>query len=401
MGNKLNSLLAVFFFLLIGVASVFAQNDHYTVIISLDGFRWDYTKMYHTPFLDRLAQEGVQAEMQPSFPSKTFPNHYTLATGLVPDHHGLIANKFYDRASGLTYSIGDSATKFNPRFYGGEPVWVTAQRQGLKTGVVYWPGSDVAVKGMYPTYYKVYDTRSLLTFPERVAEVEHLLELPSEKRPRLVMAYFEEPDHSGHVYGPASAETRSAVERMDCLLEMLYNDLRALPYGDKINFIVTADHGMTHTSSERILNILPLLNPKWYTRISQDLPTLVFARKGCEAKIKKALSHVPHIRVWEKKEVPAYLHYGSNPNVGEIVVLPDVGWVISDRRKVSPGNHGYDPTYSDMHALFRASGPDFKKGYTRSGVFVNTSIYPLLCRLLGITPSKNDGSLGTVKDMLK
>lgn len=148
-------------FLLLTFAAIrLCAGRHYTVIVSLDGCRWDYPMMYDTPFLDSLGSRGVSAVMRPSFPSKTFPNHYTLATGLVPDHHGIIANKFYDVASGRTYSISDKATSKDGSFYGGEPIWLTAKRQGVKVGVVYWPGSDVAIKGMYPDYYKDY-ARSL------------------------------------------------------------------------------------------------------------------------------------------------------------------------------------------------------------------------------------------------
>lgn len=387
--------------LIAGLVCMFAAGRHTTLIISLDGFRWDYPQMYHTPFFDRLGQEGVQAVMQPSFPSKTFPNHYTLATGLVPDHHGLIDNKFYDKKSGLIYSIGDSKTKSDPRFYGGEPIWITAQRQGVKAGVVYWPGSDVAIKGTYPTYYKNYEKKPLLTFSERIAEIERLVKLPENERPALIMAYFEEPDHSGHHYGPTSPETRKAVETMDVLLGQLYNDLRALPDGKDINFIVTSDHGMTTTKPERIIHLSDYLKKEWTVRIMPSLPTLIYPAKGCTDKILNALKNVPHLRVWKKTEVPAYLHYGSNANIADIVALPDPGWVISDYNTVIPGNHGYDPQVSDMHVMFRAAGPDFKQGYTMPHPFRNVNVYSLLAHLLGVTPAPNDGNLSDVQELLK
>lgn len=388
-------------FLFIMIACLFAAGKHTTVIISLDGFRWDYARMYHTPFFDRLAKEGIQAIMQPSFPSKTFPNHYTIATGLVPDHHGLIDNKFYDVKSGLTYSIGDIKTKSDPRFYGGEPIWITAQKQGEKTGVVYWPGSDVAIQGTYPTYYHPYDVTPRLTFAQRIAEVERLLTLPEKERPSLVMAYFEEPDHSGHMFGPTSPETRTVVETMDVLLGQLYDDLRALPNGKDINFIVTSDHGMATTSPERIIHLSDYLKKEWTVRVMPSLPTLIFPAKGCTDKILKVLRQVPHLRVWKKEDVPAYLHYGTNPNIAEIVALPDVGWVISDYNKVISGNHGYDPQSSDMHVMFRAAGPDFKQGYVMPHPFRNVDIYALLSHLLGVTPAKNDGNFSEVQELLR
>lgn len=390
--------LAMFFLV---IAGIYAAGRHTTIIISLDGCRWDYPRMYHTPFLDKLGQMGVQAIMQPSFPSKTFPNHYTLATGLVPDHHGLIDNRFYDVKSGLTYSIGDKSTKSDPRFYGGEPIWITAQKQGLKVGVVYWPGSDVAIQGTYPTYYQVYDKVPRLTFPERIAEIERLLKLPDNERPSLVMAYFEEPDHSGHMFGPTSPETRKAVETMDVLLGQLYEDIQRLPNGKDINLIVTSDHGMATTSPERLIHLSDYLKKEWVERVTPSLPTLIFPAKGCTDKVLKALSKVPHLRVWKKNEVPGYLHYGTNPNIAEVVALPDLGWVISETNKVSSGNHGYDPQYSEMHVLFRAAGPDFKQGFNMKRSFRNVDIYPLLSHLLGITPSHNDGNLSEVQELLK
>lgn len=396
--KKLFVMLAMF---IVFIAGTWADSRHTTVIISLDGFRWDYPRIYHTPFFDRLAKEGIQAVMQPSFPSKTFPNHYTLATGLVPDHHGLIDNRFYDVKTGLTYSIGDIKTKYDARFYGGEPIWITAHKQGVKSGIVYWPGSDVDIQGIHPDYYKKYDVPRRLTFAERVAEIERLVKLPENERPALVMAYFEEPDHSGHSFGPTSPETRKAVETMDVLLEQLYNDLRALPNGKDINFIVTSDHGMTNTSASRIIRLSEYLKKEWTVRIMPSLPTLIYPAKGCTDKILKALQNVPHLRVWKKEAVPAYLNYGTNPNIAEIVALPDPGWVVSEYNKVIAGNHGYDPQFSEMHVMFRAAGPDFKQGYKMEKTFKNVDVYSLLAHLLGITPAQNDGNFSDVQELLK
>lgn len=383
-------------FLLLLMAAVNAMaGRHYTVLISLDGFRWDYPLMYDTPFLDSLGREGVSAVMRPSFPSKTFPNHYTLATGLVPDRHGIIANRFYDTASGRTFSISDPATSKDGSFYGGEPVWLTAKRQGVKVGVVYWPGSDVAINGQHPDYWHDYNKTPRLSFPARVAEIERLMKLPEGERPGLVMAYFEHPDYQGHDFGPASKEVRRSVEAIDGLLSMLYNSLRSLPYGDDINFIVTSDHGMAQTSPQRAVSLSDYVKAEWCERVMADVPTLIFPKKGREDDIMKALEGVAHIRAWRKEDVPAYLHYGTNKNVAAIVVLPDMGWVISEDGKVKPGNHGYDPTLPEMNVPLRAAGPDFRRGFTKTGLMDNTDIYPTLCRLLGIEPSPCEGEAAT------
>lgn len=375
--------------------------EHRTVIISLDGCRWDYPEMYDTPFLDGLAKEGVKAVMQPSFPSVTYPNHYTLATGLVPDHHGIIANRFLDKESGLEFSLGNKDTKQDPRFWGGEPIWLTAKKQGKRVGVVYWPGSDVAIQGSYPDIYFNYEQKPLLTYVERIAEIERMLKMPEGKRPQLIMAYFDEPDNSGHTFGPESKQTRKQVETLDCLLGQLWNDIRQMPDGKKVNLIITADHGMGRNSNERIVNLAKYLDKSWYKTIANGFPTMIYPNKGCADKILKALAKVPHIRAWHKDKMPAYFNYGTNKNIADIVVVSDIGWVFSDQDKVLAGNHGFDPNYSDMHVIFRAAGPDFKQGYAKPLVFKNVDVYPLLSHLLGITPANNDGSFDDIADLLR
>lgn len=387
--------------LLLSQLGMSVAQENRTIIISLDGCRWDYPEMYDTPFLDGLAKEGVKAVMQPSFPSVTYPNHYTLATGLVPDHHGIIANCFMDRESRLEFSLGNKETKQDPRFWGGEPIWLTAKKQGKRVGVVYWPGSDVAIQGSYPDIYFNYEQKPLLTYVERIAEIEKMLKMPEDKRPQLIMAYFDEPDHSGHTFGPESKQTRKQVETLDCLLGQLWKDIQQMPEGKNVNLIITADHGMGRNSNERIVNLSNYLDKSWYKAIANGFPTMIYPNKGCADKILKVLAKVPHIRAWRKNDMPAYFNYGTDENIADIVVISDIGWVFSDRDKVLAGNHGFDPNYSDMHVIFRAAGPDFKHGYVKPLIFKNVDVYPLLSHLLGITPANNDGSLDDVTDLLR
>ena len=379
-----------------------AGRDNYTVIISLDGLRWDYLDTYDVPFLNQLAREGVKAVMQPSFPSKTFPNHYTLATGLTPDHHGVIANTFWDRERGVEFSLGNKETRADGRYYGGDPVWLTAKHQGVKTAAVFWVGSDVAVNGEHPTYWRDYQTQQL-DFPDRVAEIIRLLKLPEQDRPHLVMAYFEEPDRSGHNYGPMNRMTRRALEELDLLLSNLWARIQLLPIADKVNFIVTGDHGMTSVDPKRFVDIDDVLPKHWYERFCNDYPTLIYASAPQYVdSIYDALQGVDHIRAWKKADIPAYLSYGTNKNMGDVVVLPDVGWLFADKpSKKQRGSHGFDHTAADMQVGFRAIGPDFKVGYEKPDRFRNVCVYPLLCYLLGVTPSPNDGTLDEVRDMLR
>ena len=186
----------------------------------------------------------------------------------MPDHHGIIGNTFYDKESGLTFSLGNKQTKQDPRFWGGEPIWLTAKKQGKRVGVVYWPGSDVAIQGTYPDYYFDYEKKPLLTFTERIAEIEHMLKMPEDKRPQLIMAYFDEPDHSGHSFGPESKQTRKAIETLDCLIGQLWNDIKRMPDAGDINLIITSDHGMGRNSKQRIIHVKDYLDKNWYEKVT-------------------------------------------------------------------------------------------------------------------------------------
>lgn len=387
---------------LFAVPSWGAGRENYTVIISLDGLRWDYLDTYDVPFMNQLAHDGVKAVMQPSFPSKTFPNHYTLATGLTPDHHGIITNTFWDRERGVEFSLGNKDTRSKGYYYGGDPVWLTAKHQGVKTATVFWVGSDVAIQGEHPTYWRDYQTEQM-DYPGRVDEIIRLLKLPEKDRPHLVMAYFEEPDRSGHNYGPMHRMTRRAVEDMDLLLSGLWARIQLLPFADKVNLIVTGDHGMASVDPKRFVDIDDVLPKHWYERFCNDYPTLIYASAPQYIdSICDALQGVDHIRAWKKADLPAYLGYGTNKNMGDVVVLPDVGWLFADKpSKKQRGSHGFDHTAADMQVGFRAIGPDFKVGYEKADRFRNVCIYPLLCYLLGVQPSPNDGDLDEVRDMLR
>ena len=368
---------------------------HYTVIVSLDGFRWDYPDMYKTPNLDRMAADGVKAVMLPSYPASTFPNHYTLATGLVPDHHGIINNTFWDVKNRRQYSMGDSATRNNPEYYLGEPIWITAQKQGVKTGNMYWVGSDIAIKKSHPTYYRPWNAKPFLTFEQRIDTVLTWLQKPEPERPRLIMLYFEEPDGSGHHNGPCSLPTGAVVQHMDSLVGVLRKKIEALPFGGDINLIVTSDHGMTDISPERVVNINDYVKPEWCEVIDGRTPTSIFSKPEYRDSICNALKKAAHIRVWKKE-----LHYGSSDRIGDIVVAPELGWQFTDVARDTKGAHGYFPQSPDMQVMFRAIGPDFKRGYI-SGGFVNVDIYPLLSHLLQIVPEKTDGRFERIKDILR
>ena len=400
------------FLLLTGLFGVACQskNDRYTVIISLDGSRWDYADYYDMPFFDSLATVGVKARMEASFPSSTFPNHYTMATGLVPDHHGLVNNSFWNPDTQHGYAIGDKESRYDARYYGGEPIWITAQKQGVKCGVVYWVGSDIPVGpegNAFPTYYRHWDEDPHWTFEERCDEIVRLLSLPQNERPRLVMGYFDEPDHQGHVHGPISPECKQMTERMDSLMHSLYLRLKALPIGKKLNFILAGDHGMTEISPEHFIGWYDVMPEEWIERIVGNLPTSIWVKEGYVDSLYNRLKQVEHLNVWKHGEVPAYLNYGTSNRLGDLIVSPDLGWQFNFAPSRNHGTHGFDPTETDMMVAFRAVGPDFKEGYEapftegEKSAFHNTDLYPMLCKLLGVKPAPADGKLERIQKILK
>ncbi len=396
-------LLAVQLYLFLFSAIAQENNGKTTVILSLDGFRWDYPAKVSTPNLDKIAKEGVKAvSLIPSFPSKTFPNHYSIATGLVPDHHGIVNNSFYDTLLKKAYSIGDRNARFNPEFYGGEPIWVTAAKQGVRTASFYWVGSDVAVQGIQPDYWKHYNDK--VSFIARIDTIIKWLSLPEETRPKLIMAYYHEPDGIGHDFGPDDTRTLSLVHELDSMTGLLYNHIKQLPGGDNINFIVVSDHGMGSITSLQNIALRDFIPESWPVRIEGGNPNFnIYSSGPWVDSVYMALSKAPGIKVWKPAAVPLYLNYGTNPRVGDLIVVADSAWSITlnhPKSDFTGGTHGYDIRNTDVHAIFYAAGPDFKQGFIQPA-FQNIHIYSLLAHLLGIIPAKTDGDLQPVIDMLK
>ena len=393
---------------LVLLSAACARKENYTVIVSLDGNRWDYPALYEMPFFDSLATVGVTAVMEPSFPASTFPNHYTMVTGCVPDHNGIVHNSFRDPEDGSHYAMNDSLKRFNPKYYLKEPIWITAQRQGLKTANIYWLGGDVAIQGQHPTYWRNWNEQPHWEFEERVDEAVRLMGLPEKDRPRLMLVYFDEPDHTGHVYGPGAPETAEMARQMDSLMHAFYLRLMKLPHAKRINFILAGDHGMTEISPDRFISWAEALDDAWVEDIAGSLPTSIYCKEGCVDTVYKALSKIEHLNVYRHGEMPDSLNYGTSDRLGDIIVCPDLGWQFNFAPSKNKGNHGFAPQETDMLVAFRAVGPDFKKGYEavpyeegRRAAFKNIDLYPMLCRLLGIQPAPVDGTIDRIEQILK
>ena len=375
---------------------------NYVVVVSLDAFRWDYGKIYNTPNLNRIASDGVKADrMISSFPTNTFPNHYSIATGLYPDHHGLINNSFQAPDLGLFYRIGDRKAVENPAFYGGEPMWATAEKQGAKAASFFWVGSETKVGGIQPKYWKKYD--AAVTFSERIDTVVKWLGYPQEKRPELVNLYFDEPDATSHDFGPVSKETKLVVERLDSLMGVLRTKLAALPIGDKINLVILSDHGMAPVTPAKYVNLKSVAPERMVASMAGGSPVyLVSPAEGKGDSLLTLYNKVKGIKAWKKSELPARWHYGTNSRIPEIVVVADSSWSVGTRPDASGlrGAHGYDNSNSDMYSIFYAAGPAFKKNY-RFRELKNVDIYNLVCKILKLTPAPNDGDPSHIKGMLK
>ena len=376
---------------------------NYVLLVSLDAFRWDYSKIYNTPNLNKLAKDGVKADrMFSSFPTVTFPNHYSIATGLYPDHHGLINNSFSAPDLGLFYRMGDRTAVENPAFYGGEPIWVTAEKQGVRSASFFWVGSEAPVGGIHPTYWKKYD--ETVTFEARIDTVIKWLGYPPERRPGLVTLYFDEPDATSHSFGPVSPQTRKIVERLDSLMGVLRTKLSKLPEAKRINLIILSDHGMSAISPDRYINIKSLVPNRMVASIVGGNPVyLINPAEGKKDSVLFLLNRSKGLKAWPKSQLPPKWHYGTNPRIPEIVVVADSSWSIGTRPDGSTlrgGAHGYDNSNSDMFSIFYAAGPSFKKNF-KFKELNNIDIYNLICRILNITPAKNDGNPSHIKGILR
>ncbi len=382
------------------------------VLISFDGFRWDYRSKAPTPNLDALAARGVAAEnMIPSFPSKTFPNHYTIVTGLYPGHHGIVANNIYDPATGRSFSMSKREEVRDPMWWGGVPIWTLAERAGQKTDAFFWPGSEAPHADTWSTYWEAYDESMPAT-----ARVDHALadlDRPAGERPTFITLYFEDTDTTGHDFGPDTPETREAIIHDDAYLGRLVAGLRARRLVDQVNIVVVADHGMAATAPERVVAIGDYLSMDDVTTISDINPTLgIFPKPGREDAVYRSLANVPHLRVYRKADTPESWHYRDHPRVPPIVGVADEGWELvrgtsaelAQRQKTRPrkagGNHGYDPQLMSMRAIFLAAGPAFKSGLVVPP-FENVSLYDVFGKVLGLTVPPNDGDPAVAAEILK
>lgn len=376
---------------------------HYVVMVSLDGFRYDYAKKYGAEHLLAMAAHGasVPAGMIPAYPSLTFPNHYTLVTGLYPEHHGIVGNQFYDPARKERYSYIDPKTSRDGSWYGGTPLWSLAEKQGMRTACFFWPGSEAEIAGERPTYYLHYNE----TIPEekRVEQVIAWLKLPPEERPHFITLYDSEVDHAGHEFGPDSPRTAAAVRHADDLVGTLEKDLNVLHL--PVDLIVVSDHGM-----ERIEG--GWIDLDQYAPLENFVTAGTFlyapSEQAANTAYQKLKAADAAFMVYRRSNVPAELHFDDNPREGDPVIVARGPYAIrahapppeGEDRAPAVGNHGFDPfMIPNMKAIFYAEGPDIRAG-VRLQPFENVNVYPLVVKILGLKSPSVDGDENVLSGIL-
>jgi predicted AlkP superfamily pyrophosphatase or phosphodiesterase len=379
------------------------------ILISFDGWRADYIDRASVPSLKALAARGVRAAgLVPSFPAMTFPNHYTIVTGLRPEHHGIVANTIADPAFPERFTMS-AATAKDPRWWGGEPIWVSAVRQGRRAATMFWPGSEVAIGGVRPTYWQPYKQET--SNADRVAQVLTWLALPDTERPSFVSVYFEEVDSAGHDGGPDSPALWTAAEHLDAALGQLVDGVRRLGLDDRATIVAVSDHGMTPLSEDRAILLDDYVDLKDVDVIELGAFVQLAPRSGSvDALYAQLHDRHPHLAIYKRDKTPERFHYRDNPRIAPIVGIPDDGWDVTSRARLERrqrngtkpmlGAHGFDPGAPAMRALFVAAGPRVRRGVVVEP-FENIHVYDFLCAVLGLTPAPNDGNPSVTRAFLR
>lgn len=370
--------------------------DSKVLLISFDGFRWDYYKTYHTPNFDYLAKTGIHAPkgIQSTFTTKTFPNHYSIVTGLYQESHGIVDNQMYDLVFNETFQM----KKPDPKWWGGEPIWVTTRKQGLKSGVYFWPASDIPIKNMTPNiYFKYNNTISMET------RIETAVEWLANDQADVALVYFNQPDKTGHKFGPLSQAVGKMVETIDKLVGFLLEKLLETFLLDRVNLIICSDHGMVNLTEVIVLEKYLRMQEevKWMPLSGPVAGILPYEGKRDVIYNKLKNAH-PNMTIYKKEDIPERWHYKNHRRIMPLIAVADPGYLIAREYGTDNafGQHGYDNSLLSMRPIFFARGPAFKENY-QTDVFELINIYPLVCHLLGVKPAPNNGSLDTVIHLLK
>jgi len=374
-----------------------------TVLVGIDGFRADYLERGVTPRLAALAKQGASGAMRPNFPTKTFPNHFALVTGYRPDRNGIVGNAMIDpRRPGVVFSRGNAAQALDPFWWNeAEPVWITAEKAGLRAATMFWPGSEVAIQGRRPSDWMRFDLN--VTNVQRVNTLLDWLRRPASIRPAFTTVYFDTVDTAGHRFGPGSAEVNAALAEVDARIGELVDGTAKL--GVAVNWVIVADHGMRATDEARVIQLDDLIDRASTVVVEAGPYAAIEPAAGTDNRVAEALLKPhPHMTCARKEDLPERLHYGKNPRVAAIICIAEAGWTILSGPapySVTGGAHGYDNADPEMLALFIASGPAFARA-AQLEVFDNVAVAALLRAVLGLPEDSDaDGKLADVRGALK
>ncbi|MCU1283903.1 MAG: Phosphodiesterase [Acidobacteriales bacterium] len=395
----LNTLVCVFFSAVVSAQTAAKKIDDLrptVLLVSIDGFRPDYLDRTPSPNLHKLAAGGVLGSLIPCFPSKTFPNHYSIVTGLYPAEHGIVANTFEDARLG-TFKLSDHDQLVKTGWWGGEPIWVTAEKQHQATGIEYWPGAEAEIEGVRPEHYEAYDKKK--SSMARAEQILNWFDLPAEKRPTFLSVYFDIVDTAGHDFGPDSEEVKQEISKVDDAIGKILSGFEERGISDKVNVIIVADHGMAPVSKDRVVLLDDYLDPSKLEMVEQGPAMLFRINDPNPKKILKSMSKVPHLKVYSRDSTPKRWHYRINPRITPFVGMVDESWVVTSKKYLAAhpkyvigGQHGFDNNLYSMRAIFIGHGPAFKSGTTLAPV-ENVNIYPVMAKILGLNPAKTEGKL--------
>jgi len=379
------------------------------LLISFDGFRWDYDQDVETPNFDQLVRDGVKAKyITPPMLTMTSPSHFTTITGRWVEDHGVVHNMMYNATT--NGKVGHKATLKRSEWWdnGALPLWITAQNQGLKTASFFFPGGGVTYGGQAVD-------RSLVeeqghpddNETEWRENIDTVMNWFSQEEFDFVTLYFGEPDNVGHAVGPDHPDRKEIISQIDRTIGYLREAIDRHHLNSSLNVIISSDHGMTTVKKrpqvdEIILNkYVNLIRLNSFELLDYGGYGILTPRKGKEQEVFDALSKAPNLTVYKKEEIPESFHLAKNVRIQPIMIIADLGFNLNSRFivYVNKGDHGYHNDHMDMKTIFRAFGPDFKKNYLTEP-FDSIHIYPLMCKLLQINPAPNNGSLFFTEHML-
>jgi arylsulfatase A-like enzyme len=383
-----------------GVNAPEQRDKPYLILISIDGFRWDYRDLYETPAMDRLAARGIYAEsLRPVFPVLSFPNHYSIATGLYPASHGIIANDFPDPVSHDWYMYKNPKSVQQGRWYGGEPIWVAAEKHRMVSAAFFWVGTEADIQGITPTYWNQFNDD--VSGEQRVAQVLEWLAMSSEKRPHFISLYFEQVDVDTHHNGVGSTESIEAIKKVDRYISMLLDGIEALPHGEQVYIVLVSDHGQSSYDQNAESFVLDqVLELNGVSIIEGGTYAFLFFDEEDPARAKQMRDDInrawSHGRAWLPGEAPETWHVKADSGFPDVIIQSDPHFgVVSGRDKLqieNLGSHGWPPSFKDMHGIFIAAGPRLPKGKKIPAISA-VDIYPMMMEILEIpisTPIDGD-----------